>query len=516
MAQNLLERLIAGVAALHPRPEGPVPFGVDRLSTVQQEDYRALYDLLLRYYENTGLYAEVLRELQQQEVWHPAMKGLRNPAKRLVDFYVMHAWPGPLSEALPTEQIPAAIRPAILQVWDWGNFKQLHKRWARWLSIFGDNYVKVVTGDDRTKVFHQLLDPRIVTEFEADDRDYALLVRLDTEHTRERAGIEGFETYVRTELWDKASQTLTIWETDRWRSLEELERLPEKTQRTFRELGLTFIPIVHAPFADTGLGRGMGAYTLLLDKIDEVDRAATRLHQILFRFGKPTIAVRANARDASGRPAPAPTFGTRRGQAAGTTALGDDEVLYLPGESEVEFLIAKIDYQAALAIVEAAAEELVRDAPELMQAEIAKLGDRLASRSARTLLDPAIKKVKEFRANLEDSLIRADQMALTIGQYHGLFEGLGTYEDGDFAHRFPTRPVIPLTELEESEVQQNQGQAATYWAEVGIKRERIAERIGFKPSDVDDHPTPVPGTGTPTNAAVPRAPTGVPERTDPS
>jgi hypothetical protein len=57
----------------------------------------------------------------------------------------------------------------------------------------------------------------------------------------------------------------------------------------------------------------------------------------------------------------------------------------------------------------------------------------------------------EARGNAESALVRLHQMALTIGQQVGLFNGLGTYENGDFDHEFEAREAIPVDEAEKWE-----------------------------------------------------------------
>jgi hypothetical protein len=67
------------------------------------------------------------------------------------------------------------------------------------------------------------------------------------------------------------------------------------------------------------------------------------------------------------------------------------------------------------------------------------------------LLGDTIDRAIEARGNGEAAIIRAQQMALTIGQNLKLFKDLGSYEKGDLDHTFAERPIIPVGVRETAE-----------------------------------------------------------------
>lgn len=73
---------------------------------------RDLYHLLMAYYESNGLYDDLSRNLFNVGQISPAMKSLRNPAYRIVEFYASKVWPGTLPSALPI----VADRVSIVQI----------------------------------------------------------------------------------------------------------------------------------------------------------------------------------------------------------------------------------------------------------------------------------------------------------------------------------------------------------------------------------------------------------------
>lgn len=420
----------------------------------QPAPWRDQYRALKSYYLNNGLY-EVLDKLLKaiaDDDKKAALRPLRNPAFRVVEFYAAKLWPGTLPNALPLEAKSDSILPAIQQVWQWSNWNIEKQTCARWFATFGDMFIKVATkGDPVNRVFMQNIEPEFVTDFDADERGYLTYIRMDIPRTRRNAKGE-LEAYTHTEVWTK--QDYRLWEHDKGPD-EELEKLGTPTQaEPLASFGIDFVPVVWVPFRSIGDERGTGAFTLQLDKIDEINRQATRLHQILFRYNRALWALMANATDSTGRPLPAPRIG---GQATPTSAgnlgqleVDDDTLLGLPGMSDIKSLVAQINYADALAILNAQIAELEQDLPELAYFRLRDAGE-LSGRAVRLLLGDAVDRLIEARGNGEAGLLRAQAMALTMGVKAGLFEGIGTYEAGSFEHKFVERDPFPLSDHELAE-----------------------------------------------------------------
>src|SRR3990172_2093424 len=231
--------------------------------------------------------------------------------------------------------------------------------------------IKVPTKSDKDgvvkSVTFQLLKPQIVTELQSDDRDYITFIRIDT--PVERKDDDGMQMKTRTEVWDKQSGTYKVYEHKKGRATLIPDLGEPVKQKTFDELGIDFIPIAHAKFQDIGEKRGLGAFVHALDKIDEANRAATRLHQILFRYNKPTKAISANGMDANGKPLPPPRLTDSEGNLLGSgedvDTGDDDDIVSLPGMAKMEYLIPNINYDAALKILQDQMSELEEDLPEM-------------------------------------------------------------------------------------------------------------------------------------------------------
>jgi type IV secretory pathway protease TraF len=445
-----------------------------------------LYAMLRAYYQGNGLYDRLARALYESGVREPAMRAVRNPAFRVVEFYVASIWPGPLGRALPIEAENERIVEPIERVWTWSNWAANKQVFARTVPMIGDGFIKVVQNDRGDRVYFQLIAPEHVTEFDADERGYLTYCRIDVPiRARERDSVVA---RTHTEVWSKADGTFRRWtHAQGLRPVEELGQPLETTD--LRQLGVDFVPIVHCKFRDVGEDRGVGAYTLQLEKIDEVNRKATRLGQQLFRHNGNTWVVESSQVDREGRPMPA-----LRTNQAGTVdgvvpvRLGDETMMSLPGGYSLKSVVPNIDYRASLDAVLSDMADLQQDLPEIAYWTIPESQGDASGRALRVKLLPALSRAEEARANLEDALVRANQMALTIGQNRGLpgFEGLGSYDDGDFAHGFAERDVIPLSDLEAAQGDVQKATAAKLRVELGVSKRKAQQELGYTEQEIDE------------------------------
>lgn len=419
--------------------------------TSEELPIRWTYRTLRAYYENNGLY-DVIREMARGVgAEAQALRPLRNPAHRAVEFYAAKLWPGMLPDALPIVAGNERIVEPIQQVWTWSGWSAAKQVAARWFACYGDWFTKVVVKRDAggapQSVYFQIIDAQYVTDLDADERGFLTFLRIDLPR-RKREG-DGVKSYTYTEVWDKATQTYRVWEHGHGADTALGQLGTPQRQAQFSEFSIDFVPVVHAKFRDVGEARGAGCFVHCLDKIDETNRSATRLHQMLWRHNKAMWALSANMQDSDGRPVPAPLI--PRNDDDKVSLSDDEDWVELPGLSTLQPLTPQIQYDAALAVVDAQIAEIERDLPELAYYRLQERSD-MSGVAIRTLLSAATDRLVEARGNAETALARLDAMALTIGQNVGLFTGLGTYEDGDFEHSFQTREAFPISPAEEADM----------------------------------------------------------------
>jgi hypothetical protein len=463
------------------RPAQALP-PIGRLHTIRAAE---MYRILRAYYFSNGMFDIIQDILRRQSIWKEALKPLRNPAYRTVEFHAGHMWPGALPGALPIMAAHDEIIKPIQQVWQWSNWAANKQVGARHSALYGDMFLKVAQTKDKRRVFIQTIEPEHVTDFDTDERDFITYVRFDVPMLRRNQ--DGTTTpYLHTEEWSKATGMFRLWESESAFTSFQITDVSElgdpiRTEE-IEAFGINFVPVVHAKFMDIGEDRGMGAFVPALDKIDEACRQATRLNQMLFRNMGGVWALEANSEDAAGRPMPPPRINDTDGTTDddGTITLGDDKLLKLPGRSKLASLVPNIDYGAALNILKDHMLELEQDLPELVMYRISESGN-LSGRAVRLMLAPAIARLTEARGSAESALIRADQMALTMGANAGLWD-VGTFENGDFEHAFEERDVLPNDELERAQAQQADGAALASYVSAGLPLEvAVQELWGWTP-----------------------------------
>lgn len=476
---NAMDRLLG------PAPRG-FPGQIPIAPTADLVDYgpSEFYQLLRHFYYSNHLYDWLARASFEMGLYPHHTRGLRNPTFRVVEFYVAKIWGGSLNEALPIEADNAAIIEPIEQIWTWSNWSARKQTAARSFAMLGDLYLKVAQSNDQKRVYLQRIEPDYVTDFDTDERGFLTWIRVDTPQQKRDNG--QVTVYTHTEVWDKAAGTQRIWEHQQGATaaLEQLG-IPDE-QHDMSEFGINFVPFVHAPFRDVGEKRGMAAITPAIDKIDEANKLASRLHQLQFRHNQPTWALAANAVGPDGRPMPPPLM-SKDDDNGGSVTVGDEQMVTLPGMTTLQPLIPNVNYAAALDIMAAHLKELERDLPELAYYSLGDSGGNPSGVSLRYILTDAVDRVIEARGNAEAALIRANQMALTIAASNDLpgFTNLGgTFESGAFEHTFAERDVIPLSALEEAQAEQAKSQAAVLQQQAGFPPEEIFRVYGYSEDKV--------------------------------
>lgn len=415
--------------------------------------YREVAKLLWSYYLNNGLYDEL--RLAGYFLDETNLKGLRNPAYRVVKFYADVIWPGRLPDALPLDLEALSnkrIREPLIELWKWSNWQSRKQILVRWTAVLGETYIKVAQPPGKQRIYLQLNRPEFITDFDEDERGNIIYIRVDVPRSR-RDGDE-VTFFLHTEVWDKADGRCRIWEHEKTPETP-IEQLGTPTQSYDMQetWGIDFIPWVRAFHFNVGEDRGVGAYLLQLDKMDEANRLATRLHTMLFRHNDVTWALESNMIDAAtGRPLPPPRIGTAIDADGNEVVdLGGEKLLRLPGHAKLTSLVPNLNYDAALATLDAHLAELKNDLPELRYFDLPDLGE-MSGRAIRLLMGPAITSALEVRGNLEEALVRAQKMALTMGQNAGIWKGLGSYDVGDLEHGFAERAIIPADRYEDAEL----------------------------------------------------------------
>ena len=403
--------------------------------SVTPYDYSALYNALYSLYNN-----------DEAVVTDDTTRRLRTVVNRSVEFFAAKMLPGSKIDVMATrgeegnQTENTALKEAIEQVIKDSNLGNNKPAMLRGFSLYGDSFVRV-RGDDQ-KTYLEDVSPFFVTDFAEDSRGFLTYIRIDIPII-DNSDVEAQQgtPALYTEYWDNTEQVYRSWVTLRTANTPLNQLGTPREEIKFSALGVDFIPIVHTKFRDTGDARGLSCVYHALDKIYEANRIATRLHDLLFAFGEPIFVASANDKDAAGRPLPPPKIATGSAGTA-TTAEAAKETIFgrlisLPGVATLNALIPDIDYADALLILNAQMEEIEKDLPELRWYSLDPTTQGAMSGTAlRTMLGAAIDRANEARNNFLSSLSRMMEMAITIGQFNGIFDkSLGNFDSGDFNHQ---------------------------------------------------------------------------------
>lgn len=394
--------------------------------------------LMDEYYTDLNLY-ETTRVLKHYlGVWSEDLRPLRTPVHRSVEFFTSKVAMGePTISAYNKNQ---ALADAIAQVMDWSNFQIQKPLQIRTMAKYGDVFRKAVS--ENGKVWHEMVETSDVTDYTADPRGFLTEIRLDT--PIKDGGIQK----TRTEFWtvNDAVPYMAVWEhrLSEDSALEQINQMSDPIMYVpLSQFGIDFIPFVRSPFSDGGKKWGMNCVEHALLKVDEANRMATRLHQTLFRYNKPTWLVSANQVSPDGTPVAPPKLKKGTNSDKTDAEMRDDSILYLPGQSTVNSLIPDVRYADALAILLSQEKELEKDLPELLYYSLPERAD-MSGKALRTLLGAAIDRGNQAQANYVEGTVRLNQMCITIGEFQGIFPTLGSFDSGQLGHSIRFQDPFPV------------------------------------------------------------------------
>lgn len=461
------------------------------------------YQALNAYRTNNRLYSELKLMLAEANLPDKVIAGFRNPSNAVVEFYSATVWPGAnLRESLP---IHVPINPsngnseaekdrqrrledAAYTILRWSNWATQKQPYIRSLATYGDGIIKVVTrtgadGEPR-RVFFRIITPENFTDFDVDERGFLTYVRLDIPRS-ERQSDGKLREYIHVEIWDKRLGTYRTWQVSKDKAFVETDRLgaPLVDQDIEALTGSDFVPFVHTKFIDDGENRGMAAIEPALDKIDELNAMAARLHRRLFLYATASEQLVSNVLDPDGMP-----LGT--GPLDEIQWTEDGDILRPPPGFRLDPRNKDVDFEAMLAAIQSQWDHLRQtDLPELDWGQVGDTTREMSGIALRILLTAALAKAIEVRGNAEAGLIRATQMGMTLAQNGGLEQfsesNIGSWERDDFEFWFDERTIIGLTEEEQSTINLRNAQAAEKKALVGWSNDQIQREFGLSAEEIE-------------------------------
>lgn len=412
-------------------------------------DYRARmgrYALYEALYNNTA-YRSIERwsgTYKNKYELYKHIRGIYNPAYRLVELIAaktmggMIDWENLKTGAIPVTQADDALIGALLQVMRWSKLGQMKTLYARQAAKLGDCGLWVVDDPDRRKVRVEVLHPAKIKAAEFDP--VGNVTRASLEYAREWTDPTGQRQVVvyRMDV-DKA----------RFATFKDDQPYAWHTDARGRELvewpnPYGFVPLVKSDFKDVGLRWAANCFHAAVNKINEVNDAASILDDGIRKAADPPwYGSGINADDDL-------TFSGELDDGTSTTepsAVRDDtSIIGGPKDSDLKSLAPQIDVAGIATNIQNLLQELERDMPELAMHRLRDLGGGMSGIAIRNMFTDASGRLIEAMGNLDDGLIRALQMGVSIGGFRGYdgFTGfdLNSYDRGDLDFYIKERPLF--------------------------------------------------------------------------
>lgn len=396
-----------------------------QLAIPDSDDIVARYNYLQAFYETNEVYDDVARYAYQIGQTIETLQPLINPVWESVEFFATRMLKNPSIVAPETN-----VQVALDKLWMWSNLKGNSEDYSRGLANLGDLFLKVK--NDKSKIWIEKVEARYVTKVEVDSRNIVRECRIDIP-------IEDNKTY--TEYWydpqDGNEGYVAIYIHNFGKEIEISQLGTPVESASLSEFGVSFIPIVYIRFVE-GAERGTSCFSHAIKKIIDADRKLSRHNEILFGYNVPIWSILSTTTDKQG-------FVNGRNPEIKLVQSTDGISKFQSIKNGYSLVsnIPQLDYTASLASVEFSKKVLEQALPELRSGSIET--SQLSGRSIVSLLGNSITRAESARLNMVQGLQRISEMALTIGQFLGIFSDLGTWDGFNYRHTIKTESIVALS-----------------------------------------------------------------------
>jgi hypothetical protein len=468
------------------------------------EDFDKLENRLFRYkfwwalyqnnaYDNVNAWAG---RFKTDWAIYKNTRGCYNPCLRIGNFWATHIWTGRLDalkhngrvadSACPIVTANNAIREPIARLWRDSNWAVNKEITARTGGVLGDAPLRVEDDTRAGKVRILPVNPATVHWVRHDYQG-----NVDAYVIRERRWDPEFDPATE----DTVDQEVVDYEERCFRDGDTIHVETYTDGEPYKWNGVSaryeeeygFVPLVLIPHCKVlpDSSWGWSEFQGGLTKIVEVDHVASNLHSQIRKASQPKWWVSGTA--------PPPT-GTRFPVTAPTAAAPqphEDELsmAYGGAGSHAEALVYPLDIQFTSMEIQNQLSSIEKDYPEL-RFESARASGDASAKALREVRKACEAKVHGRRAGYDNALVRAHQMALSIGGMRG-YDGyeafdLGSFAAGDLDHSIGERTVFLLDPLDREE---ERNAKLTNWElakRAGIPAEFYMKLAEFSEEEIDD------------------------------
>lgn len=469
--------------------------------------YRKIHRFSATYKDTYGLYEFT--------------RSILSPAYRLGEFYATHLMGGALDwsagdgsckpsclpivvESPEAEAKADALREAVGLLWRESNWQINKETYTRFGTVLGDVFLYVEDDEARRRVRVRVHHPRDFADVDLDSygnvKGYKLVEwRPDPRavqanplypaqtlyvETCERVGESVvFRTYIEDESqpWD-------------WRDYPD-DRAPRVGAEWTEDYG--FVPLVKVQHRDMGLGWGWSELHADLSRLHEIDDLASKLSDQIRKVVTLPLLFTGTA---------APGATEADGQTVATNALvtpltsraadaddregprSDIPIFYNANDkADVKPLLGTLSIKETADYIEFVIREFERGHPELQTDAASSSGDA-SGRALRVARERAEAILIQRRPGYDDGLVRAQQMAISIGASKGYpgYEDFdaGSYERGELDHAIGPRPVFAVDEADKLELETAFGNALNLLVKAGLPLASALKKLGMSDEEV--------------------------------
>lgn len=450
----------------------------------QNDAYRQVRRIARLYKATFGLYRHV--------------RGVYNPAARLIDFWSTHLLGGRLdreagdgteaASALPIEGASDPLRKAIATLWRDGNFEERKAILTMFGPLFGDPILRAVDDTEKGQVYLLPVHPSTVAWKDQDARGnvkaYSIEeLRLDP---RQSPG-ESNRRWVRyQETAERGAGEDVVFNT-------YLDGVPyhwEGNPGPMWAVPYGFIPLFVAQHINAGLPWGVNELHTVRAKFDGVNDLGSKLHDFIRKEAEGAWLL-AGVQD-PGQAVAIPRTKSRLEDPASTSTKAEPEreakpLIYGPVGAEAFSLVSDLDVAHVTAEIRAALDNLEDDRPELRYERLRAAG-QISGEALRVARQPVATRVKERRPAYDHLIMRAQAAAVAIGGWRG-YEGyrgfsLDSYKAGALDHQIGDRPVFAVETLDRIAEDTAEGQAVKAWVDAGVPLEVALRKAGWPEPDI--------------------------------
>lgn len=415
------------------------------------------YQVLWAFYENT-VYDDFHKWAVQYKKSFGMYRYNRNiftPANRLANFHQSHIWGGPLDldagdgtivpSALPIITDNEAIREPLGMVWKWSNWQRRKDLVTLQGAAMGDSFIRIVDNQRLERVYFEVIHPKIVKDIEKDDFGNVKAYELEEERPdpeNPSRKVTYTELAGRDDKNNVVFRTLLNGKPYPWNEDKDGNPLPEWT------VNYGFIPFLHNPHIDVGGKYGWAEMHAGRSKFQDLDDVGSQLADYVRKQSQGKWMISGGTRPEKS--------GEKQGASSRDRLMpGREEqsITWQPSkDAKAWSLINNMSIGEVVELITAMQDDIARDYPELMLDD-SEENTAESGVARRIRQQPAGTKIQTRRSGYDDMMVKADQMALSIGGMNGYpgFKDINnkSFEQGVLDHNIGKRDVFMNDEFED-------------------------------------------------------------------